>query len=96
MSNVILCYPGPDDTRIVHTVVWLYIDSLWSALHPSSWYYNMFVKESLTRTWKVKPKIVEATESVIGSKRSPDDLEKAFSKKSTQIKKNIFKVILDV
>jgi len=99
MSNVILCYPAPDDTRIVPIVVWVCIDSLWSALHPASWYYNMFVKESMMRTYEVKPKLVEATEIAIGepvSKRSPDELEKQISKKSTQIKKNIFKVMLDI
>jgi len=90
---------APDDTRIVPIVVWVCIDSLWSALHPASWYYNMFVKESLTRTYEVKPKLVEATEIAIGepvSKRSPDELENQISKKSTQIKKNIFKVMLDI
>ena len=90
---------APNNIRIVHTVVWVCIGSLWSALHPASWYYNMFVKESLMRSWKVKPKIVVATESAIGeaiSTRTLDKVEKQISKKSAQIKKNIFKVILDI
>ena len=90
---------APDDTRILHTAIWVCIDSLWSALHPASWYYNMFVKESLMRDWKVKPKIVEATESAVGgpiSTRSLSKVVEKISKKSAQIKKNIFKVILDI
>ncbi|KAK2186239.1 hypothetical protein NP493_209g01006 [Ridgeia piscesae] len=73
---------------------------LWSALHPASWYYNMFVKESMMRSWKVKPKIVVATESAIGgaiskSKRTLDKVVRKISKKSKQIKKNIFKMLCE-
>ncbi|KAK2190019.1 hypothetical protein NP493_89g05035 [Ridgeia piscesae] len=58
----------------------------------------MFVKESLMRSWKVKPKIVVATESAIGeaiSTRTLDKVEKQISKKSAQIKKNIFKMLCE-
>ena len=101
VKSRIMLSGAPDDTRIVHTVVWVCIDSLWSALHPASWYYNMFVKESMMRSWKVKPKIVVATESAIGgaiskSKRTLDKVVRKISKKSKQIKKNIFKVIVDI
>ena len=85
----------------VHTIIWLCIDRLWSAVHPANWYYNMFVKESLRRSWKVKSSVAVAAKAALGFEipkrsRMSAKLKKRVSSKAAQINKNFFKVIQNI
>ena len=88
-----------DDLK--NTGVCLCIDRLWSAVHPASWYYNMFVKESLKRSWKVKPDYIVAAEAALGvgiatqRQTLSTALRKRVSDKAAEINTNYLKVIIN-
>ena len=76
--------------------------TLWSAVHPASWFYNMYAKELIKRVRKrrilLKKYIyARAAGAVLGNKiwrlRKTSVLMKRFTQKSAKINEQFFKVI---
>ena len=91
---------------ISHKSVYVYSApvTLWSIVHPASWFYNMFAKESIKRVrkrqiLKSKYPYARAAEAVLGSRiwrvrfQKTSDLMTLFTKKSAEINEIFFKVI---
>ena len=80
--------------------------SKWSAVHPASWYYNMYAKESIKRTReaandKLKSKYILAVETVLGGtisslQKSMSQLITRITEKAVEINEKFFKVILNI
>ena len=78
--------------------------TLWSVVHPASWFYNMYAKELIKRVRKrrqlrLKYTYARAAGIVLGRRiwqrrfRKTSALMKRFTKKSAEINKIFFKVI---